>query len=110
MARKRKETYVYVVPEVAKKFAYEDEVVLPSGFTIVKGEIFKISGKNIFGVGERGGRFKFYRLTTNVNTGKQWVDCFEMFRGRPGVMRSFAIERIKRIPVRRRRVSRTKSN
>jgi hypothetical protein len=88
---------------VPPKFEYEDSVVIPEGFTIVKGEIFKIKGKNSFGVGEWGLRFKFYRLVTHIESGKQWIDCFEMYRGRAGVMRSFAVDRIKRIPARRKR-------
>lgn len=83
-------------------FEYQDYVDLPDGFRIEKGEIFKIKGKNSFGVREWGIQFKFFRLVTHPN-GKQWVDCFEMFRGRAGVMRSFPIERIKRIPKKRRK-------
>lgn len=93
-----------VAPVVANtKYEYADELLLPNGFAIVKGEIFKVGGKNQFGVGEWGARFKFDKLVTHIETGRQWVDCYEMFRGKAGVMRSFPIDRIKRIPKRRRK-------
>ena len=77
---------------------------LPSGAIIEPGEIFRVDG-------EHGLRFKFYSLTTNKETGVSWVDCFEVYKARSGVMRSFYIERIKKIPVRRkRRVRRSKDN
>lgn len=101
-----------VAPVVVNvKYEYDDEVLLPNGFYIVKGEIFKVGGKSQFGVSEWGARFKFDKLVTHIETGKQWVDCYEMFRGKAGVMRSFPIERIKRIPKKRRkRVSGNKPN
>jgi hypothetical protein len=77
----------------------EPRVTLPSGKTIEKGEIFRVSG-------EYGLKFKFDSLTTNPETGSEWVDCFEVFRGRAGAFRSFRSERIKRIP--KKRVKRTK--
>jgi hypothetical protein len=70
------------------------------GFTIEKGDIIKVQD-------EWGMRFKFDSLVTNIETGAQWVDCFEVYKARTGVLRSFKIERIKRIPKRRgRRVKR----
>jgi len=70
------------------------ELTLPDGKVIVQGELFKVSG-------EYGLRFKFYSLTINSNTGAEWIDCFEVFRGRAGAFRSFKSDRIKRIPKRR---------
>jgi hypothetical protein len=53
-------------------------------------------------------RFKFDSLVTNTETGAQWVDCFEVYKMRTGVLRSFKIDRIKRIPKKRgRRAKRT---
>ena len=97
-------------PYVPPRFEYSYEATLPDGFTITKGEIFKIKGKNDFGVGEWGLQFKFDKLVTHRESGKQWVDCYEMYRGRAGVMRSFPIERIKRIPKRRKRRVNRKSD
>ena len=85
------------------KFGYSDSWTNPDGFEIVAGEEIKIHGQNSFGVSEWGCRFKVKHFVMNVETGKEWVDCFEMYRGRPGVMRSFPLERIKRIPKKRRR-------
>jgi hypothetical protein len=100
----------YDLPEIAKKFQRVYEYELPEGVTIVKGDIIKIKGKNSAGVGEWGETFKFDSFVTNTDTGVTWIECFEMYRGRAGVQRAFYPERIKRIPVRRKRVSRTRSN
>jgi hypothetical protein len=110
MARLKKIIEPSTHPFVTPRFEYANEVLLPDGFIVSKGEFFKIKGKNSFGVGEWGLQFKFYRLVTHLETGKQWVDCYEMFRGRAGVMRSFAVERIKRIPKRRKRRVNRKSD
>jgi hypothetical protein len=66
------------------------------GHIIERGEIFKVKD-------EWGMRFKFDNLVTNTETGAQWVDCYEVYKARTGVLRSFKIERIKRIPKRRKR-------
>lgn len=110
MSKNKKKVEASTHPFVPPKFEYAYEVTLPDGFTIVKGELFKIKGKNDFGVGEWGLQFKFDKLVTHLESGKQWVDCYEMYRGRAGVMRSFPIERIKRIPKRRRRRVNRKSD
>lgn len=97
MARPKK----FVVPEIARKYVREDSVVLPDGFTIERGDLFKVKGKNSFGIGEWGLTFKFDHLVTNTENGKVYVECFEMFRGKAGVMRAFTVDRIKRIPKKR---------
>lgn len=63
-------------------------------FIIVKGDIIKIQD-------EHGTKFQFDCVTTNIENGKTWVDCFEMHKNQVGNYRSFAIERVKRIPARR---------
>jgi hypothetical protein len=75
------------------------------GWEIERGELIKVKD-------EYGLKFKFDSLVTNTETGSQWVDCFEMFRGQVGVQRAFRLDRIKRIPrkrssglVRRRKAS-----
>ena len=75
------------------KFEKIPEIVI-DGFTIVKGDLIKIKG-------EYGVRFKFESLTTNTESGAQWADCFEVFRGQVGAFRSFKSDRIKRIPKKR---------
>jgi hypothetical protein len=65
-------------------------------FTIEKGELIKIKD-------EWGMKFKFDALVTNTETGAQWVDCFEVYRGRTGCLRAFKLERVKRIPKKRGR-------
>jgi len=72
----------------------EPQIVLPDGKIILKGEIFKVSG-------EYGLKFRFDSLVTNLESGAEWVDCYEMFRGHAGAFRSFKRDRIKRIPKRR---------
>jgi hypothetical protein len=74
--------------------------------------MFKVKGKNSYGVGEWGLTFKFNYLVTNTETNKIYVECFEMYRGRAGVMRAFTLDRIKPMPKKRRakRVNRTTDN
>ena len=95
MARRKK---VELPP--TKFFSYPEIEV--DGFVIEKGELIKIKD-------EWGMRFKFDGLVTNTDTGAQWVDCFEMYRGRAGVLRAFRLDRVKRIPKKRgkRRAKRT---
>ena len=69
------------------------------GFAIYAGDIIKIKG-------EYGSSFKFIGITTNNNTGAFWVDCFEISRGVCSAYRSFKQERVKRVPVRRKRAKR----
>jgi hypothetical protein len=69
------------------------------GFTIVQGDLLKIKG-------EYGSKFKFYSLTKNIETGAEWIDCFEISRGQIGAFRSFKPDRIKRIPQKGKRAKR----
>ena len=85
---------------VPSKFFRFPEITV-DGFVIEKGEIIKVKD-------EWGMRFKFDSLVTNTETGAQWVDCFEVYKMRTGVLRSFKIDRVKRIPKKRgRRAKRT---
>jgi hypothetical protein len=89
MPRRKK---VEVVPT---KFAKVYE--MPHGnFVINQGDLIKIND-------EWGMKFKFDSLVTNVETGAQWVDCFEVHKLRTGSLRSFSLDRVKRIPTRRGR-------
>lgn len=80
-----------------KFFRYPEITV--DGQTIEKGEIIKVKD-------EWGMRFKFDCLVTNTETGAQWVDCYEVHKMRTGCLRSFRLERVKRIPKRRKRRAR----
>jgi hypothetical protein len=103
MARPKK----FVLPEIAQKYQREDSVTLEDGNVIERGDMFKIKGKNSFGIGEWGMTFKFDHLVTNTENGKIYVECFEMYRGKAGVMRAFNVDRIKRIPKKRSKRVRT---
>lgn len=70
--------------------------MLIDGFEVVRGDIIKVSG-------QYGLKFKFDSLVTNMETGSMWVDCFEMYRGQSHSYRSFAVDKIKRIPQRGKR-------
>ena len=94
MARKAK----YVMSEMAKKFSREQSIML-DGFEIKHGDYFKVRG-------EHGGKFKFHSFVTNIDTGAQWVDCFEVMSGMTSIFRSFKTDRIKRIPSKGRRAKR----
>lgn len=78
------------------KFYREPEAVLPTGRKIERGDMIRVSG-------EHGLRFRFDSLVTNVETGSQWIDCFEIHKARTGVLRSFRSERVKPMPKRRRK-------
>jgi hypothetical protein len=80
------------------KFLREPQISI-DGFTISQGDLFKVKG-------EYGNKFKFIGLITNLETGSQWVDCFEVVRGQIGVLRSFKSDRIKRIPQKGKRAKR----
>lgn len=76
------------------QFQRESSLTLSDGKTIHRGDLFKVSG-------EYGLRFKFWEYVVNLNTGSDWVDCYEVFRGQAGAFRSFKSDRIKRIPKKR---------
>jgi hypothetical protein len=78
------------------KFSREYEAILPNGKTIVAGELIKI-------MGEYGNTFTFTSLTTNVKTGVSWIECREMYKGQIGAFRAFYIDRVKKLPVRRKK-------
>jgi hypothetical protein len=80
------------------RFAKDPEIMI-DGFSITRGDFIKIKG-------EYGSRFKFHSLTTNLDSGAQWIDCFEVTRGQVGAYRSFKPEQIKRIPQRGKRAKR----
>ena len=80
------------------KFLRKPEISV-DGFTISQGDLFKVKG-------EYGNKFKFLGHITNLETGSQWVDCFEIVRGQVGALRSFKSDRIKRIPQKGKRAKR----
>lgn len=75
------------------KFSKEYELQVGK-FVVAKGDMIKIEG-------EHGGKFVFESLTTNTENGLVWVDCFEIHKKSLGAFRSFAPERVKRIPTKR---------
>lgn len=87
-----------VSPGIASPFNRVPEMTV-GNFTISKGDIIKISG-------EYGTKFKFDSLVTDTRTGSVWVDCFELERGMVTRFRSFAVDRVKRVPTRRKNDSR----
>jgi hypothetical protein len=76
-------------------FSREYELQIDT-FIISKGDTIKVRG-------EYGTKFKFHSLVTNTLTGSQWVDCFEIQKGSASAYRSFKIDKIKRIPIKRGR-------
>jgi len=84
-----------VVAVKETKFKRTPELTV-NGRTITAGDMIKIHG-------EHGGRFKFSSLVTNVETGSQWIDCFEINKNIVSAWRSFKIDRIRLIPIKRGR-------
>jgi hypothetical protein len=89
MSRKKK----IEIPPTKFSRVYEIEV---GNFIIKPGDVFKIHG-------EHGLKFQFHSFVTNTETGVQWVDCFELEKGIPRIWRSFALDRVRRIPEKRKR-------
>jgi len=77
-------------------FKREDFYVLADGKVVKRGQVIRISG-------EHGGRFKFHSHVTHTDSGVEWIDCFELQKGIPSSWRSFRPEKIKVIPIRKRR-------
>lgn len=90
---RRKETIVQDT-----KFRTEPSFEL-NGFEILAGDVIRIRG-------EYGAKFKVRGLTTNIDTGATWVDCFELVRGVASQFRAFKLERVKRVPRRGKRAKR----
>ena len=67
-----------------------------NGRIVLPGEIIKIQG-------EHGSRFKFVSLVTNKETGASWIDCFEMDKSVASGWRSFKSDRIKLMPIKRKK-------
>lgn len=86
MGRRKK----YVSP-IKNKFDRKQEYMLETGRTIEHGETIKITG-------EHGGKFRFLEHVTNIETGAEWIDCFELHQGIPAGWRSFRCDRIKPLP------------
>lgn len=100
---RRKKTGPVNVPEIAKRYVKEDTATLPDGKIIEKDEVIKIKG-------EYGISFRFTAFVTNTLTGAEWIDCLEIHRGQLGSIRSFHIDRVKKLPKKRgRRVRRTET-
>lgn len=70
-----------------------------NGFEVSAGDIIKVKG-------EYGAKFKVRGLTTNKETGAQWVDAFELIRGVASQFRAFKLDRVKRVPQRGKRAKR----
>ena len=69
---------------------------MPDGRVIEKDEIIKIKG-------ELGGKFKFLEHVTRTDSGIDWIDCFELRGGVLCGWRSFYPDRIKPMPIPRRK-------
>ena len=84
----------------AKPTEFETEPYMEvDGFPIHAGDIIKVKG-------EYGVKFQFIGVTTNTKTGSSWVDCHEIFRGKPQQFRAFKHDRIKRVPQKGKRAKR----
>jgi hypothetical protein len=77
------------------------EYTLESGRTISEGEVIKIDG--VWGT-----KFKFKEHVIRTDNGKTWIDCYELEKGINCGLRSFHPDRIKPIPIRKRRSRKSK--
>jgi hypothetical protein len=70
---------------------------LPDGKMLESGDTIKIAG-------ERGTHFKFIEHVIKLDSGVEWIDCFQIDRGVMCGWRSFKPERIKVIPKKRNKM------
>jgi hypothetical protein len=91
MGRKKR-----VVSPLEHLYDRTSEYTLESGRTVSEGEIIKISG--VWGT-----KFKFKEYVVRTDNGKEWIDCYELEKGVRCGLRSFYPEKIKPMPIRKRR-------
>jgi hypothetical protein len=91
MGRRKK-----VVSPNAHLYDRKKDYVLDTGRIISEGEIIKING--VWGT-----KFRFKEHVIRTDNGKQWIDCYELEKGVNCGLRSFYPERIKPMPIRKRR-------
>jgi hypothetical protein len=91
MGRRKK-----VVSPNAHLYRREEQYTMPDGRVIEKDEVIKIHG-------EWGGKFKFQEHVVRVDTGVEWIDCFQLEKGILCGWRSFRPDKIKPMPIRKRR-------
>lgn len=96
MGRKKQTT-----SPLAHLYNRASEYTLEGGRTISEGEIIKIDG--VWGT-----KFKFKEHVVRTDNGKEWIDCYELEKGISCGLRSFYPERIKPIPIRKRRNKKSK--
>lgn len=75
-------------------YLYEDSYTMEGGRVIAHGEIIKIHGVNAT-------KFRFKNYTKRLDTGVEWISCFELQRNQNGIERSFRPDRIKPLPKKR---------
>lgn len=90
MGRRKK-----IVSPLEHLYHREPTFTTPDGRVIEPGEIIKIKG--IW-----GSKFKFKEYVRRIDTGAEWIDCFELERGQMCGHRSFRTDRIKTLPKKRR--------
>lgn len=83
MSKKRK-----IVSPMEHLYSRSSEYTLQSGRIIYQGEIIKIDG--VWGVS-----FKFKEHIVRTDSGKEWIDCYELEKGITCGLRSFYPEKIK---------------
>ena len=85
-----------IVSPLAHLYNRNPEYTLESGRVISEGEVIKIDG--VWGT-----KFKFKEYVTRTDNGKEWIDCYELEKGVNCGQRSFYPDRIKPMPIRRRK-------
>jgi hypothetical protein len=83
MGRRKK-----VVTPMEHLYSRSEDYVLESGRIISRGEVIKIEG--VWGV-----KFKFKEHVVRTDSGKEWIDCYELEKGVTCGLRSFYPERVK---------------
>ena len=69
---------------------------MPGGRVVESGEVIKIDG-------EWGSKFKFKEHVVRIDSGTEWIDCFQIIGGQLSGWRSFKPDRIKPMKKSRRK-------
>lgn len=74
--------------KAVNNWTVSENYTLPNGKMLSSGDIIRIDG-------EQGKRFIFSNHVYNHDNDKEWIDCYEIWKGAPSMIRSFRPHRIR---------------
>jgi len=79
-----------VKPRIVNNWTVTNYYQVPGGKLVENGDIIRIDQ-------EQGKRFIFSQYVYNHDNDAEWIDCNEIWKGAPGMLRSFRPHRIRAI-------------